>query len=159
MLSVVSAAKPEIADYPFTTLTPNLGIVPYYDYKSFVMADIPGIIEGAHEGKGLGIRFLRHIERNSILLFLVSCQSPDIYEEFKVLLNEVEQFNPELLYKKRILGITKCDTIDEELEKDLEKELKKKLKGHDKIPYIFFSSVSGAKIQELKDLLWQNINS
>lgn len=159
LLSVVSAAKPEIADYPFTTLTPNLGIVKYYDYQSFVMADIPGIIEGAHEGKGLGIRFLRHIERNSILLFLVSCQSPDIYEEFKVLLNEVEQFNPELLYKKRILGITKCDTIDEELEKDLEKELKKKLKGHDKIPYIFFSSVSGAKIQELKDLLWQNINS
>lgn len=159
LLSVVSAAKPEIADYPFTTLTPNLGIVKYYDYKSFVMADIPGIIEGAHEGKGLGIRFLRHIERNSILLFLVSCQSPDIYEEFKVLLNEVEQFNPELLYKKRILGITKCDTIDAELENDLEKELKKKLKGHDKIPYIFFSSVSGAKIQELKDLLWQQINS
>ncbi len=159
LLSVVSAAKPEIADYPFTTLTPNLGIVPYYDYKSFVMADIPGIIEGAHEGKGLGIRFLRHIERNSILLFLVSCQSPDIYKEFKILLNEVEQFNPELLYKKRILGITKCDTIDAELEKDLEKELKSKLKGHDKIPYIFFSSVSGSKIQELKDLLWQNINS
>ena len=159
LLSVVSAAKPEIADYPFTTLTPNLGIVKYYDYKSFVMADIPGIIEGAHEGKGLGIRFLRHIERNSILLFLVSCQSPDIYNEFKVLLNEVEQFNPELLYKKRILGITKCDTIDAELEKDLEKELKSKLKGHDKIPYIFFSSVSGEKIQELKDLLWQNINS
>lgn len=159
LLSVVSAAKPEIADYPFTTLTPNLGIVKYYDYKSFVMADIPGIIEGAHEGKGLGIRFLRHIERNSILLFLVSCQSPDIYKEYKVLLNEVEQFNPELLYKKRVLGITKCDTIDAELEKDLEKELKSKLKGHDKIPYIFFSSVSGAKIQELKDLLWQNINS
>lgn len=159
LLSVVSAAKPEIADYPFTTLTPNLGIVKYYDYQSFVMADIPGIIEGAHEGKGLGIRFLRHIERNSILLFLVSCQSPDIYEEYKVLLNEVEQFNPELLYKKRILGVTKCDTIDDELEKELEKELKSKLKGHDKIPYIFFSSVSGAKIQELKDLLWQNINS
>jgi GTP-binding protein len=159
LLSVVSAAKPEIADYPFTTLTPNLGIVKYYDYKSFVMADIPGIIEGAHEGKGLGIRFLKHIERNSILLFLVSCQSPDIYNEFKVLLNEVEQFNPELLYKKRVLGITKCDTIDQELETELEKELKKKLKGHDKIPYIFFSSVSGAKIQELKDLLWQNINS
>ncbi len=159
LLSVVSAAKPEIADYPFTTLTPNLGIVKYYDYKSFVMADIPGIIEGAHEGKGLGIRFLKHIERNSILLFLVSCQSPDIYKEFKVLLNEVEQFNPDLLYKKRVLGITKCDTIDAELETELEKELKKKLKGHDKIPYIFFSSVSGAKIQELKDLLWQNINS
>lgn len=159
LLSVVSAAKPEIADYPFTTLTPNLGIVKYYDYKSFVMADIPGIIEGAHEGKGLGIRFLKHIERNSILLFLVSCQSSDIFKEYKVLLNEVEQFNPELLYKKRVLGITKCDTIDAELETELEKELKKKLKGHDKIPYIFFSSVSGARIQELKDLLWQNINS
>jgi GTP-binding protein len=159
LLSVVSAAKPEIADYPFTTLTPNLGIVKYYDYKSFVMADIPGIIEGAHEGKGLGVRFLRHIERNSILLFMVSCQSPDIYKEFKVLLNEVEQFNPELLYKKRVLGITKCDTIDDELEKELEKELKSKLKGHDKIPYIFFSSASGKRIQELKDLLWQNINS
>lgn len=159
LLSVVSAAKPEIADYPFTTLTPNLGIVKYYDYKSFVMADIPGIIEGAHEGKGLGIRFLKHIERNSILLFLVSSQSPDIFKEYKVLLNEVEQFNPELLFKKRVLGITKCDTIDAELETELEKELKKKLKGHDKIPYIFFSSVSGAKVQELKDLLWQNINS
>jgi GTPase len=159
LLSVVSAAKPEIADYPFTTLVPNLGIVKYYDYQSFVMADIPGIIEGAHEGKGLGIRFLRHIERNSILLFLVSCQSSDIYKEFKVLLNEVEQFNPELLYKKRVLGITKCDTIDDELEKDLEKELKSKLKGHDKIPYIFFSSASGKRLQELKDLLWQQINS
>lgn len=159
LLSVVSAAKPEIADYPFTTLTPNLGIVKYYDYKSFVMADIPGIIEGAHEGKGLGTRFLRHIERNSILLFLVSCQSSDIFKEYKVLLNEVEQFNPELLYKKRVLGISKCDTIDDELEKELEKELKSKLKGHNKIPYIFFSSASGKRIQELKDLLWQNINS
>jgi GTPase len=159
LLSVVSAAKPEIADYPFTTLVPNLGIVKYYDYKSFVMADIPGIIEGAHEGKGLGTRFLRHIERNSILLFMVSCQSSDIFKEYKVLLNEVEQFNEELLYKKRVLGITKCDTIDDELERELEKELKAKLKGHDKIPYIFFSSASGKRIQELKDLLWQQINS
>ena len=159
LLSVVSAAKPEIADYPFTTLVPNLGIVKYYDYQSFVMADIPGIIEGAHEGKGLGTRFLRHIERNSILLLLVSCQSKDIFEEYKILLNEVEQFNEELLYKKRVLGITKCDTIDDELEMELEKELKKKLKGHDKIPYIFFSSATGKRIQELKDLLWKQINS
>lgn len=159
LLSVVSAAKPEIADYPFTTLVPNLGIVKYRDYKSFVMADIPGIIEGAHEGKGLGIRFLKHIERNSILLFLVSCQSPDIYKEYKILLNEVEAFNPELLYKKRVLGITKCDTIDDELETELEKELKKKMKGANKIPYIFFSSASGKRIMELKDLLWQQINS
>ncbi len=159
LLSVVSAAKPEIADYPFTTLVPNLGIVKYRDYQSFVMADIPGIIEGAHEGKGLGIRFLKHIERNSILLFLVSCQSDDIYKEYKVLLNEVEQFNPELLYKKRVLGITKCDTIDDELESELEKDLKKKMKGANKIPYIFFSSASGKRIVELKDLLWQQINS
>jgi GTP-binding protein len=159
LLSVVSAAKPEIADYPFTTLVPNLGIVKYYDYQSFVMADIPGIIEGAHEGKGLGTRFLRHIERNSILLFIVSCQSKDIFEEYKILLNEVEQFNEDLLYKKRVLGISKCDTIDDELEMELEKELKKKMKGHDKIPYIFFSSASNKRIQELKDLLWKQINS
>lgn len=159
LLSVVSAAKPEIADYPFTTLVPNLGIVKYRDYKSFVMADIPGIIEGAHEGKGLGLRFLRHIERNSILLFLVSCQSPNIYEEYKILLNELEEFNPELLYKKRVLGITKCDTIDDELIEELEKDLKKRMKGKHKVPYIFFSSASGKNIQELKDLLWQNINS
>lgn len=159
LLSVVSAAKPEIADYPFTTIVPNLGIVKYRDYKSFVMADIPGIIEGAHEGKGLGLRFLRHIERNSILLFLVSCQSDNIYEEYKILLNELEEFNPELLYKKRVLGISKCDTIDDELIEELEKDLKKRMKGKHKIPYIFFSSASGKNIQELKDLLWQNINS
>lgn len=159
LLSVVSAAKPEIADYPFTTIVPNLGIVKYRDYKSFVMADIPGIIEGAHEGKGLGLRFLRHIERNSILLFLVSCQSNNIYEEYKILLNELEEFNPELLYKKRVLGITKCDTIDDELIEELEKDLKKRMKGKHKVPYIFFSSASGKNIQELKDLLWQNINS
>lgn len=159
LLSVVSAAKPEIADYPFTTIVPNLGIVKYRDFKSFVMADIPGIIEGAHEGKGLGLRFLRHIERNSILLFLVSCQSNNIYEEYKILLNELEEYNPELLYKKRVLGITKCDTIDDELIDELEKDLKKRMKGKHKIPYIFFSSASGKNIQELKDLLWQNINS
>ncbi len=159
LLSVVSAAKPEIADYPFTTIVPNLGIVKYRDFKSFVMADIPGIIEGAHEGRGLGLRFLRHIERNSILLFLVSCQSNNIYEEYKILLNELEAFNPELLYKKRVLGITKCDTIDDELIDELEKDLKKRMKGKHKIPYIFFSSASGKNVQELKDLLWQNINS
>jgi len=159
LLSVVSAAKPEIADYPFTTIVPNLGIVKYRDYKSFVMADIPGIIEGAHEGKGLGLRFLRHIERNSILLFLVSCQSPNIYDEYKVLLNELEEFNPELLYKKRVLAISKCDTIDDELEMELEKDLKKRMKDKHKVPYIFFSSQSGKKLQELKDMLWQNINS
>lgn len=159
LLSVVSAAKPEIADYPFTTLVPNLGIVKYRDYKSFVMADIPGIIEGAHEGKGLGLRFLRHIERNSILLFLVSCQSNNIYEEYKILLNELEEYNPELLYKKRVLGITKCDTIDDELIDELEKDLKKRMKGKHKVPYIFFSSASGKNVQELKDLLWKEINS
>lgn len=159
LLSVVSAAKPEIADYPFTTIVPNLGIVKYRDYKSFVMADIPGIIEGAHEGKGLGLRFLRHIERNSILLFLVSCQSNNIYEEYKILLNELEEYNPELLYKKRVLGITKCDTIDDELIDELEKDLKKRMKGKHKVPYIFFSSASGKNVQELKDLLWKEINS
>lgn len=159
LLSVVSAAKPEIADYPFTTIVPNLGIVKYRDYKSFVMADIPGIIEGAHEGKGLGLRFLRHIERNSILLFLVSCQSNNIYEEYKILLNELEEFNPELLYKKRVLAISKCDTIDDELIEELEKDLKKRMKGKHKVPYIFFSSQSGKNLQELKDMLWQNINS
>lgn len=159
LLSVVSAAKPEIADYPFTTLVPNLGIVKYRDYKSFVMADIPGIIEGASEGKGLGLRFLKHIERNSILLFLVSCQSDNIYEEYKILLNEVKQFNPDLLIKKRILGISKCDTIDDELELELEKDLKKRMKGVNKIPYLFFSSQSGKRIAELKDMLWENINS
>lgn len=159
LLSVVTAAKPEIADYPFTTIVPNLGIVKYREYQSFIMADIPGIIEGASEGKGLGLRFLKHIERNSILLFLVSCQSPNIYEEYKILLNEVKQFNPELLIKKRILGISKCDTIDDELEMELEKDLKKRMKGANKIPYIFFSSQSGKRITELKDLLWQNINS
>jgi GTP-binding protein len=159
LLSVVSAAKPEIADYPFTTLVPNLGIVKYHDFQSFVMADIPGIIEGAHQGKGLGTRFLRHIERNSILLFLVSCQSNNIYEEYKILLNEVEQFNPELMMKKRILGISKCDTIDDELETELEKDLLKRMKGKHRIPYHFFSSVTGKGIPELKDLLWKEINS
>jgi len=158
LLSVLSAAKPEIANYPFTTLTPNLGIVNYRDYKSFVMADIPGIIEGAHEGKGLGLRFLRHIERNSSLLFLVSCDSKDIFEEYKILLNELKKYSPELLDKKRILGISKADMMDEELEAEMKKDLDKKLKGKNKVPYIFFSSASQKNITELKDMLWRQLN-
>jgi GTP-binding protein len=159
LLSVMSAAKPEIANYPFTTLVPNLGIVSYRDYKSFVMADIPGIIEGAHEGKGLGLRFLRHIERNSSLLFLVSCDSKDIVEEYKILLNELEKYNPELLDKKRILGISKSDLMDDELEMEMRKDIDKRLKGKDKVPYIFFSSASQKNIVQLKDMLWEQLNS
>jgi GTP-binding protein len=158
LLSVVSAAKPEIANYPFTTLVPNLGIVKYRDYKSFVMADIPGIIEGAHEGKGLGLRFLKHIERNSSLLFIVSCDSKDIVEEYKILLNELKKFNPELLTKKRILGVSKADMMDAELEKDMQKDLQKRLKGKNAVPFIFFSSASMKNIQELKDMLWMQLN-
>ncbi len=151
LLSVVSAAKPEIANYPFTTLVPNLGIVNYRDNRSFVMADIPGIIEGAHLGKGLGIRFLRHIERNSVLLFLVPADSPDIYEEYNILLNELKQYNPELLDKKRILAISKCDYADKELMAEMENTLPD-------IPYVFISSVAGTGITELKDILWQALN-
>lgn len=151
LLSVVSAAKPEIANYPFTTLVPNLGIVTYRDGKSFVMADIPGIIEGAHQGKGLGIRFLRHIERNSILLFLVPADSPDIHQEYKILLNELEQYNPELLDKKRILAISKCDCADKELMAEMEKDLPD-------IPYVFISSITGTGLTELKDTLWRILN-
>ena len=125
LLSVISAAKPEIADYPFTTLVPNLGIVSYREYKSFIMADIPGIIEGASEGKGLGIRFLRHIERNSTLLFLIPCDSNNILNEYKILLNELKKYNPELIDKERILAISKSDLLDEELKKELKKELPK----------------------------------
>ena len=158
LLSVVSAAKPEIANYPFTTLVPNLGIVKYRDYKSFVMADIPGIIEGAHEGKGLGLRFLKHIERNSSLLFLVSCDSPDIVEEYKILLNELKKFNPELLEKKRILAVSKADLMDEELEAEMAKELDKRLKGKNKVPFIFFSSASQKNLTRLKDMLWEQLN-
>lgn len=152
LLSVVSAAKPEIANYPFTTLVPNLGIVSYRDGKSFVMADIPGIIEGAHLGKGLGIRFLRHIERNSVLLFMVAVDSSDIHAEYKILLNELREYNPELLDKKRILAITKCDYADQELIEEIEKDLPK-------IPYVFISSVAGTGITELKDTLWKALNS
>jgi GTPase len=160
LLSVVSAAKPEIADYAFTTLTPNLGIVAYRDNKSFVMADIPGIIEGAHTGKGIGLRFLRHIERNSALLFMISADSKDIKTEYKILKNELKQHNPELLDKKRVLAITKSDMLDEELMTALKKELPRdKISDGSKVPCIFISSVSGFGIQPLKDLLWEALNS
>lgn len=152
LLSVVSAAKPEIADYPFTTLVPNLGMVPYRDFKSFVMADIPGIIEGAHEGKGLGTRFLRHIERNASLLFLIPADSKNIKEEYKILVNELKLYNKELLDKKRLLAISKCDMLDEELIKEMKKELPRN------VPHIFISSATGLNITELKDKLWQMIN-
>ena len=152
-LSVVSAAKPEIADYPFTTLVPNLGIVKYRDDNSFCIADIPGIIEGASEGKGLGIRFLRHIERNSILLFMVSCEQLDIQHEYEVLLGELTQYNPELLDKQRILAVTKCDIIDETMMEQLRDHLPKDVET------IFISAVSGFHIQELKDLIFKKLNS
>jgi GTP-binding protein len=148
LLSVVSAAKPKIANYPFTTLVPNLGIVSYRGNRSFAMADIPGIIQGAHEGKGLGLRFLRHIERNAVLLFLVPADSKDIREEYEVLLNELRQYNPDLLDKNRILGISKSDLLDEELMDEVRKDL------HD-INLVFFSSVSEMGISKLKDLLWE----
>ncbi len=153
LLSVVSAAKPKIANYAFTTLEPNLGVVAYRDYKSFVMADIPGIIEGASEGKGLGLRFLRHIERNSMLLFMISCESPDIAAEYKVLVNELQTFNPELLDKKRILAITKSDMIDDELEAEMRETLPKEL------PTVFISSMTQKNIGKLKDLIWEALNS
>ncbi|MBX0332770.1 GTPase ObgE [Pontibacter sp. HSC-14F20] len=153
LLSVVSAAKPKIANYAFTTLEPNLGVVAYRDYRSFVMADIPGIIEGASEGKGLGLRFLRHIERNSMLLFMISCDSPDIAEEYKILVNELETFNPELLDKKRILAITKTDMIDDELEAEMRETLPKD------IPAVFISSMTQKNITQLKDMIWSALNS
>lgn len=152
LLSVITAAKPEIGDYPFTTLRPNLGIVSYRDHRSFVMADIPGIIEGAHAGKGLGLRFLRHIERNSLLLFMVPADSDDIKKEYKILLNELKQYNPELLHKERLLAITKSDMLDEELIKEMKKELPK-------IPYVFISSVAQQGLVELKDLIWKHLNA
>jgi GTP-binding protein len=159
LLSVVSAAKPEIADYPFTTLVPNLGIVKYRDYKSFVMADIPGIIEGAHEGKGLGLRFLRHIERNSILLFLVPADTKDIVKEYKILVNELKQFNPELLDKQRVLAVSKIDLMDEELLELTKKDFNKRFKEKKTVPVVFFSSHTEKGIKELKDVLWKQINS
>jgi GTP-binding protein len=148
----VSAAKPEIADYAFTTLVPNLGIVSYRDNRSFVMADIPGIIEGAHLGKGLGLRFLRHIERNSILLFMIPCDTKNIGQEYKILLNELKQYNPELLDKSRVLAITKCDMLDKELISEMKKEIPKSIKS------VFISSVAGIGIDELKDVLWAELN-
>jgi GTP-binding protein len=151
LLSVVSAAKPKIADYAFTTLVPNLGIVSYRDNKSFVMADIPGIIEGAHEGKGLGVRFLRHIERNSMLLFMVPADSKNIRQEYDILVNELRQYNPELLDKKRILAISKSDMLDEELTNELRKDLPE-------IPRVFISSLTGLGITTLKDMIWRELN-
>ena len=149
LLSVVSAAKPKIANYAFTTLEPNLGIVEVRDHKSFVMADIPGIIEGAHEGRGLGTRFLRHIERNSVLLFMIPADSDDIRRDYEVLLGELTQYNPELLDKERLLAVTKCDMLDDDLIAEM--------RGHlpEGIPSVFISSVSGLNIQQLKDMLWE----
>jgi GTP-binding protein len=152
LLSVVSAAKPKIADYAFTTLTPNLGVVAYRDEKSFVMADIPGIIEGAAEGKGLGIRFLRHIERNSLLLFLVPADSNDIKKEYDILLNELKKYNPELLDKKRLLAISKADMLDDELKTEIKRDLPAG------IPAVFISSITNQGITELKDLIWNNLH-
>lgn len=153
LLSSISAARPEIGDYPFTTLVPNLGVVSYRDDKSFVMADIPGIIEGAAEGKGLGIRFLRHIERNSILLFLIPADAKDIGDQYRILLGELRKYNPELLDKKRLLAISKVDMLDEELMKEMEREIPKDL------PYVFISSISQFNLEKLKDLIWQAIHS
>ncbi|MBR5324737.1 MAG: GTPase ObgE [Muribaculaceae bacterium] len=153
LLSAVSAAKPKIADYPFTTLEPNLGIVSCSDSRSFIMADIPGIIEGAGEGKGLGLRFLRHIERNSLLLFMIPADAKDIAKEYEILLKELETFNPELLDKGRIIAVTKCDMLDEELTEAIRTELPKD------IPSVMISSVTGQNITELKNLLWDILNS
>ncbi|NLO49601.1 MAG: GTPase ObgE [Bacteroidales bacterium] len=151
LLSVLSAARPEIADYPFTTLRPNLGIVAYRDHKSFVMADIPGIIEGAHEGKGLGLRFLRHIERNSILLFMIPADTADIQNEYNILLNELKEFNPELLDKTRILAVSKSDLLDAELMREMEATLPP-------VQHVFISSVSEQGLAKLKDMIWLALN-
>ena len=153
LLSSLSAAKPKIANYPFTTLEPSLGIVSYRDNQSFVMADIPGIIEGAAEGKGLGLRFLRHIERNSLLLFMVPGDTDDIKKEYELLLNELQRFNPEMLNKHRVLAVTKCDLLDDELIEMLKHDLPKDLQ------VVFISSVTGMGISELKDILWQELNA
>lgn len=152
LLSVVSAAKPKIADYAFTTLTPNLGVVSYRDGMSFVMADIPGIIEGAAEGRGLGIRFLRHIERNPLLLFVIPADSRDIRGEYEILLNELRKYNPELLDKKRLLAVSKADMLDEELTEALREELP------GDVPSLFISAITGQGIVELKDLIWKNLH-
>jgi len=154
LLSVVTDAKPKIADYEFTTLKPNLGIVKYRDYKSFIMADIPGIIEGASEGKGLGHYFLRHIERNSTLLFLIPSDSDDIVKRYNILLGELKKYNPEMLDKSRLIAITKCDLLDEELMNEIEKDLKKSIN----IEFIFISSISNIGLSELKDKVWEMLN-
>jgi len=154
LLAAISAAKPKIANYEFTTLVPNLGIVKYRDQRSFVMADIPGIIEKAHLGKGLGIRFLRHIERNSALLFIIPADADDIKEQYRILLNELKQYNPELLDKPRIIGISKRDIIDLELQELIEPELE-----FGEVPHLFFSAVSGQGLQQLKDKIWELLNS
>ena len=156
LLSVLTSAKPKIADYPFTTLKPNLGIVAYRDFHSFVMADIPGIIEGAAEGKGLGHYFLRHIERNSTLLFLVPADAEDIKKEYEILLDELRRYNPEMLDKDRLIVISKCDMLDDELRAELKKQLDVEFKG---IPYMFISSVAQQGLQELKDKLWKMLNT
>lgn len=153
LLSSLSSAKPKIADYPFTTMEPQLGIVSCSDNRSFVMADIPGIIEGAAEGKGLGLRFLRHIERNAVLLFMVPADADDIKKEYEILLKELREFNPDLEIKNRILAISKSDMLDDELRQDIEKTLP------EDIPHLFISAVTGAGLTELKDLLWREINS
>ena len=152
LLAAVSAAKPKIANYAFTTLEPNLGIVSYYDDQSFVMADIPGIIEGAHEGRGIGHRFLRHIERNSILLFMVPADTDDIEKEYNILLNELKMYNPELLVKERLLAISKSDMLDEEMKEQMEANIPKDL------PHIFISGMTGENLKELKDLIWKALN-
>ena len=152
LLAAITSAKPKIANYAFTTLEPNLGIVRYHDDRSFVMADIPGIIEGAHEGKGIGLRFLRHIERNSVLLFMVSAEEENVNESYKVLLKELKMYNPELLAKDRILAVTKCDIADDEMRKRVRRHLPKS------IPSVRISSVTGEGLPELKDLLWEALN-
>lgn len=151
LLSIVTSAKPKIADYEFTTLKPNLGIVKYRNYKSFIMADIPGIIKGASEGKGLGHRFLRHIERNSTLLFIIPADSSDILNEYNILVKELKKYNPDLLDKERILAISKCDLVDDELKEEIRLSLPK-------IPFVFISSIANQGLNKLKDLIWKNLN-
>lgn len=153
LLSTITAAKPKIASYAFTTLEPNLGIVRYHDGRSFVMADIPGIIEGAHDGKGIGLRFLRHIERNSVLLFMVSVEEENIADGYRTLLNELELYNPELLTKQRVLAITKCDLIDKEIEEQMRPSIP------ESVPYVFISSSTGEGLDKLKDALWKALQA
>ena len=161
LVSALSNARPKIANYPFTTMEPSLGIVGYRDNKSFVMADIPGIIEGASEGKGLGLRFLRHIERNSLLLFMVPGDTDNICREYKILLGELEQFNPEMLKKHRVLAVTKCDLLDAELEDMLREQLTADMEaeGLEPLPVVFISAVTGYHLEELKDVLWDELNA